>query len=65
MKEFKPNYDDGMWKGAPESSFLKAQQLRRNQTEAEKKLWNHLKGNQLEGFKFRRQHPIQLFIVIN
>ena len=65
MKEFKPNYDDGMWKGTPESSFLKAQQLRRNQTEAEKKLWNHLKGNQLEGFKFRRQHPIQLFIVIN
>lgn len=38
MKEFKPNYDEGMWKGVPESSFLKAQQLWRNQTETEKLL---------------------------
>ena len=51
-----------MWKGAPESSFLKAKDLRRNETEAEIILWNKLKGNQIDGLKFRRQHPIQLFI---
>lgn len=62
MKEFKPNYDEGMWKGAPKSSFLKAKELRRNETEAEKLLWDKLKGNQIYGLKFRRQHPIQLFI---
>lgn len=62
MKKFKPNYDEGMWKGAPSSSFLKAQALRKNETEAEKILWERLRNNQLKGYKFRRQHPISLFI---
>lgn len=63
MKKFKPNYDEGMWKGAPQSSFLKAQALRKNETETEKILWERLRNNQLKGYKFRRQHPIGLFIV--
>jgi len=62
MKKLKPNYDDGMWKGAPSSSFLKAQSLRNNETKAEKILWENLRRNQLKGHKFRRQHPISLFI---
>lgn len=62
MKKLKPNYDDGMWKGAPSSSFLKAQSLRNNETKAEKILWEKLIRNQLKGHKFRRQHPISLFI---
>ncbi|MGI9651891.1 endonuclease domain-containing protein [Chryseobacterium sp. RLHN22] len=62
MKKFKPNYQEGMWKGAPSSSFLKAQALRKNETEAEKILWERLRNNQLKGYKFRRQHPISLFI---
>jgi len=62
MKKFKPNYDEGMWKGAPSSSFLKAKALRKNETEAEKILWERLRNNQLKGYKFRRQHPISLFI---
>lgn len=62
MKKFKPNHNDGMWKGAPSSSFLKAQSLRNNETQAEKILWEKLKNNQLKGNKFRRQHPISLFI---
>lgn len=62
MKKFKPNYDEGMWKGAPSSSFLKAQALRKNETEAEKILWERLRNNQLKGYKFRRQHPFGLFI---
>lgn len=63
MKKFKPNYNEGMWKGAPQSSFLKAQFLRKNETEAEKILWGKLRNNQLEGYKFRRQHHINLYIV--
>ena len=35
-----------------------ARKLRRNQTEAEKRLWWHLRGRQLEGTKFVRQEQI-------
>ena len=62
MKKLKPNHDDGMWKGAPSDSFSKAQLLRRNETKAEKLLWEKLRNNQLEGLKFRRQHPVNIYI---
>jgi len=35
-----------------------ARQLRRNQTDAEHRLWYHLRGRRLLGLRFRRQHPI-------
>lgn len=38
-------------------------QLRNNSTSAEATLWKHLKGKQLEGKKFRRQHSIGNYIV--
>ena len=62
MKKLKPNHDEGMWKGAPSDSFTKAQFLRRNETIAEKLLWEKLRNNQLEGLKFRRQHPVNIYI---
>ena len=62
MKKLKPNHDDGMWKGAPSDLFSKAQFLRRNETIAEKLLWEKLRNNQLEGLKFRRQHPVNIYI---
>ncbi len=37
--------------------------LRKQGTDAENRLWFHLKGKQLEGVKFRRQEPIGDFIV--
>ena len=41
-----------------------ARQLRKNQTEAEKLLWNFLRGRKFHGYKFRRQHPVsKLFIL--
>ena len=43
--------------------FDKAKGLRAEMTEAEIKLWYKLRKNQLLGYKFRRQHPIFLFIV--
>jgi len=36
--------------------------LRTHPTDAEHALWQHLRARQLEGFKFRRQHPIGAFI---
>ena len=41
----------------------KARFLRRNPTEAEKKLWRVLRHKQLDGHRFRRQHPIGPFVV--
>lgn len=55
--------EQNMFYGAKPDIFQKATELRRNETEAEKKLWEYLKENQLAGFKFRRQHPIDIFIV--
>ena len=40
-----------------------ARTLRRQQTPAERKLWARLRGHQLYGLAFRRQHPIGCFIV--
>jgi very-short-patch-repair endonuclease len=39
----------------------RARQLRRAQTDAEKKLWDRLKGGRLHGVRFRRQFPIGSF----
>jgi len=32
-------------------------------TDAEKKLWSILRGRQIEGLKFRRQHPFENYIL--
>jgi len=40
-----------------------AKDLRRAQTDAEKILWSGLRSKQLGGYRFRRQHPIESFIV--
>ncbi len=40
----------------------RARELRRNETDAEHRLWMRLRASQLEGAKFRRQHPIGPFI---
>jgi very-short-patch-repair endonuclease len=40
-----------------------AKKLRINSTDTEKYLWKYLRGKQLTGFKFRRQHPIGRYIV--
>jgi len=40
-----------------------ARNLRDNSTDTENYIWRFLRNNQLEGFKFRRQHPIGKYIV--
>jgi len=40
----------------------RARQLRREPTEAENRLWGILRGRQLHGAHFRRQHPISPYV---
>ena len=51
-----------MFFGAKREIFKNAKLLRENMTEAEKMLWERLNKSQL-GVRFRRQHPIDIFIV--
>ncbi len=41
----------------------RARDLRKNPTEAERLLWQHLRRRQLGGFRFRRQYAIGHYIV--
>ena len=41
----------------------RAAELRRNQTEAEARLWAYLRAHQVNGVHFRRQHAIGNFVV--
>ena len=52
-----------MFYSAKPEIFEKATILRANMTDAEKLLWEKLKDRNLFKFKFRRQHPIDIFIV--
>lgn len=40
-----------------------ARSLRKNSTDAERLLWGMLRNRQLEGYKFRRQHPYKGYIL--
>ncbi len=44
-------------------TYARAKRLRRNMTAAERRLWYHLRGKRLNGFKFYRQVPIGPYIV--
>ena len=39
-----------------------ARHLRNTATEAERRLWQHLRRRQMNGFKFRRQRPIGRYV---
>ncbi len=56
-------FDKPMYFGATASTFEKARQLRANITPEETILWERLKGKQICNVRFRRQHPINKYIV--
>jgi very-short-patch-repair endonuclease len=45
-------------RGASNELISAARDLRTNQTRAEMILWSELRNRKLDGYKFRRQHPI-------
>ncbi len=54
-----------LWRPTPVPQALleTARDLRKNMTDAEQLLWRCLRGKQLAGFKFRKQHPIERFVL--
>jgi len=50
------------WRHVPQEHFARARTLRKEMTDAERRLWHRLRGEQL-GVKFRKQHPIGPYIV--
>jgi very-short-patch-repair endonuclease len=57
-----PLKPDDMWKGATPQIFSNAKDLRERATKAEEILWVELRNNKLDGYKFRRQHPLSFYI---
>jgi len=46
----------------PTQTLTSARSLRTAGTDAECKLWYHLRARRLGGFKFRRQHPLPPYV---
>lgn len=51
-----------MYYGANPILIKFARELRVNETEAEKVLWERISKKQVNGLRFRRQHPVLYFI---
>jgi very-short-patch-repair endonuclease len=47
----------------PSADGALARRLRLTPTDAEIRLWSRLRRKQLEGFRFRRQHPLGPYVV--
>jgi very-short-patch-repair endonuclease len=62
MTETDPLKESGMHHGAKPEIFRNAAKLRENMTEAELKLWEFVRKKPL-GYKFRRQHPIGVYVL--
>jgi|ERR1039457_4678512 very-short-patch-repair endonuclease len=56
------NYKENLHKNALPKIFENGRALRQNLTIAEFMLWEALRGRRLNGFKIRRQHPIDKYI---
>jgi len=47
----------------PPGLLQAARDLRQHMTDAEQCLWQYLRGKQLDGFRFRKQHPIARLVL--
>lgn len=56
-----PDYRKNLNYGASSIGFAKAKQLRKRMTLSEQILWKQLRNN-FSGYKFRRQHPLGIYI---
>ena len=57
------SYNDNLHKEAIGKLYQYGRELRQESTKAEKLLWSELRNRKLNGLKFRRQHPLDKFIV--
>jgi len=55
--------DNDMHIGATPIIFERAKNLRENMTPSEKEVWELVRNKNINGYKFRRQHPILKYIL--
>lgn len=55
--------EHGMFFGAKPEIFRKADELRNNMTECETLLFSRINKRKILGYRFKSQHPIDIFIV--
>ena len=58
----KDKYTDSLHNDANNKLYEYGRDLRKDSTEAEKVMWKCLRGRKLQGYKFRRQHPLERYI---
>lgn len=63
IKRVTESYNDNLHKEAIGKLYQYGRELRKEATPAEKLLWVFLRNKKLDGMKFRRQHPIDKFVV--
>jgi len=56
------SYEWVMYYGAENITKERARELRKRLTHEELLLWEHLRNKKMSGWKFRRQHPINIYI---
>jgi very-short-patch-repair endonuclease len=61
--EGQPSRSDGRERARKELLRKRAKSMRSEQTDAEHRLWQILRAKRLEGYKFKRQLPIDHYIV--
>src|SRR6187402_153357 len=57
------SYNDNLHKEAIGKLYQYGRELRQESAKAEKLLWAELRNKKLNGLKFRRQHPIDKFVL--
>lgn len=57
------NSEKSFFYDASPEIFKRARELRKTLTDTERVLWDCIKQDKLEGLHFRRQHPLNKFIV--
>ena len=57
------DYNENLHQSAKGLTYENARHLRKFQTDAEHILWQELRARKLNGFKFRRQHPMDKFVL--
>ena len=62
MQDQPKDYHENLFRGATITTFKNARTNRKTATETEKLMWEELRGKKINGYKFRRQHPVDTFI---
>ncbi|MBW8326131.1 MAG: endonuclease domain-containing protein [Prolixibacteraceae bacterium] len=63
MVRLNDSFEYDFYYGASATTKAQAAELRKNMTVEEKILWQKLRNKKLNDLKFRRQHPVDIFIL--